>query len=113
MSSVCVYLEALLSSCLKYLNKTMSLKIYKKYNWHSAGPELAICTARVEGCRAELRALLHPLHHYALRVKIRLADVKLFSGYTVISTWSSSVTIHIQVPNTEQYTFYVCTYFPH
>ena len=107
MSSACVYLGALWSSRLKYLKKTVSLKIYKKYNWQGAGSELAICTAHIEGCRAELRALRH---HYALRVKIRLADFNLVPQ---IYTRSSSVIIHIHVPNTEQFAFYVCTYFPH
>ena len=61
---------------------------------------LAICTARVEGRRVEPRVLLHALCHYALRVKIILADFSLavstpiaklpnliprqISGYTVL-----------------------------
>ena len=39
----------------------MSSQIYKKYNWQRASAELAICTARVEGCRVDARALLHAL----------------------------------------------------
>ena len=39
--------------------------------------ELAICTARIEGCRVEPRALLHALCHYTLRAKIILADFNL------------------------------------
>ena len=93
-----VYLEALPSSRLKYLNKVVSLKFYKKYNWQHAGTELAICTAHEEGRWAGPRVLLHALCHYTLWVKI-LADFNLavstptakppnlfpvkFSGYTV------------------------------
>ena len=36
-----------------------------------------MCTACIEGRRAGPRALLHALHHYALRVKIILADFNL------------------------------------
>ena len=50
-------LGALPSSRLKYLNKAMSLKTYKKYNWEHAGPELGICTAHVEGCQAGPRVV--------------------------------------------------------
>ena len=71
-----VYLEALPSSRLKYLNKVVSLKFYKKYNWQHAGAELAICTAREEGHWAGPRVLLHALCHYTLWVKI-LADFNL------------------------------------
>ena len=47
--------QALPSSRLRYLNKAVSSQIYKKYDWqHQAG----------------LRALLHALCHYTLRVKI-------------------------------------------
>ena len=56
----------------------MSLQIYKeyKYNWQHASSELAIHVriARIEGCWAGLRAVLHALRHYALRAKIILAD---------------------------------------
>ena len=65
-----VYLEALPSSRLKYLNKVVSLKFYKKYNWQHAGAKLAICTAREEGRWAGPRVLLHALCHYTLWVKI-------------------------------------------
>ena len=92
---------------LEVLEENREFKNLQKYNWQGAGSELAICTAHIEGCRAELRALRH---HYALRVKIRLADFNLVPQ---IYTRSSSVIIHIHVPNTEQFAFYVCTYFPH
>ena len=68
---------AFLSSHLRYLNKAVSSQIYKKYNWQQASAELAICTARVEEHHAGSRALLHALRHYALRVKIMLADFNL------------------------------------
>ena len=71
-----VYLEALPSSRLKYLNKVVSLKFYKKYNWQHAGAELAICTAHEEGHWAGPRVLLHALCNYTLWVKI-LVDFNL------------------------------------
>ena len=37
-----VYQGALPSSCLRYLNKAVSLQIYKKYNWQHVKYELAI-----------------------------------------------------------------------
>ena len=46
----CVYQGALLSSCLRYLNKAVSLEIYKNCNWQRASPEPATCTAHIEGC---------------------------------------------------------------
>ena len=54
---------------LEVLEENREFENLQKYtcNWHGAGPELAICTARVEGCRAELRVLLHPLYQ-SLRV---------------------------------------------
>ena len=72
-----IYQGALPSSRLRYLNNAVSLQIYKKYDWQRANVALAICTARVEGRRAEARALLHALHHYALRAKVILADFDL------------------------------------
>ena len=63
----CVYEGVLPSSRLKYLNKAMGLQIYKKYNWHCGGAELA--TACIEGRRAGLRVLLHTLCHYVLWAK--------------------------------------------
>ena len=71
-----VYMEALPSSRLKYLNKVVSLKFYKKYNWQHTGAEVAICTAHEEGCWAGPRVLLHALCHYMLWVKI-FADFNL------------------------------------
>ena len=71
---MCAYQGALPSSRLRYLNKAVSLQIYKKYNWQRASAELATCTACVEGHRAGPRALLHALRHYGLQVKIILAD---------------------------------------
>ena len=68
-----VYMEALPSSRLKYLNKVVSLKFYKKYNWQHTGAEVAICTAH-EGVGP--RVLLHALCHYMLWVKI-FADFNL------------------------------------
>ena len=35
-----------------YLNKAVSLHIYKKLNWQHAGAELATCTAHLEECQA-------------------------------------------------------------
>ena len=75
--SACVYQGVLPSFRLRYMNKAMSLQIYKKYNWQQASAKLVICTAHIEGHRAGPRALLHALHHYALRAKIKLADFNL------------------------------------
>ena len=75
-----------------------------------ASAELAICTACVEGCWAEPRALLHALHHYALQAKITLTNFNLplstqttklsnlipchiFQLYSMISTWTVYVLI--------------------
>ena len=55
----CDYQGALLSSHLRYWNKAISLQIYKKYYWQCASAELVICTAHIEECRVEPRALLH------------------------------------------------------
>ena len=71
------YQGALPSSWLRYLNKAVSLQIYKKYNWQCASTVLVICKARVEGCPAVPRVLLHALHQYALQAKIVLADFNL------------------------------------
>ena len=60
-------LEVLVQSC----------EFAKGYNWQRASGELAICAARIEGCQAGPRALLHELHHYALPAKIILADFNL------------------------------------
>ena len=54
-----------------------SREFAKKYNWQRASGKLAICAARIEGSQAGPRALLHELHHYALRAKIILADFNL------------------------------------
>ena len=62
--SIEVHLGVLLSSHLRYLNKATSPQIYKKCNWQCASTELVTCTARVQGCRARPRALLHALRHY-------------------------------------------------
>ena len=40
-----VYQGALPSSYLRYLNKAVSLQIYKKYSWQCVSNELAICGA--------------------------------------------------------------------
>ena len=64
-----VYQEVLLYSHLKYLNKAVSLQIYKKYKWQCAGVELAICTDCVERHWVGQKALLHALCH-AVRAKI-------------------------------------------
>ena len=65
----CVYQERC-RSLVETLEE--SRKFANLYNWQCAGAELATCTARVEGRQAGPRAcaLLHKLHHYALRVKI-------------------------------------------
>ena len=65
-----IYQGALLSSRLRYLNNTVSLQIYKKYNWQCASVELTLCTAYMEGHWLGPRVLLHALHHYALWVEI-------------------------------------------
>ena len=57
-----VYQGALLSSRFKYLNKAVSLQVYKKYSWQYAGVELALCTAHIDGHQAGPRMLLHALH---------------------------------------------------
>ena len=72
-----VYQGVLPSSRLRYLNKAVSLQIYKKYNLQHANDKVAICTACVERRRAGPRALLHALCHYTLRAKIILADFNL------------------------------------
>ena len=74
------YQGVLPSSRLRYFIKAVSSQIYQKCNWWRASDELAICTARVERCRAGPRALLHALHHYPLRVKIILVDF-IFGGF--------------------------------
>ena len=60
----CVYQEMWPSSCLKYLNKVMSLQIYKKqiYNWQYASAELAIHTAHVEE-HQELASVCYCMHY--------------------------------------------------
>ena len=67
-----VYQGVLPSSRLRYLNKTVSSQIYKKYNWQ--------CVSRVEGHRAgwgQERYSMYVLRHYALQAKIILADFNL------------------------------------
>ena len=59
------------------LEKAVTSQIYMKDNWQCASAELGKCTARVEGCQAGPRVLLHTLHHYALRPKIILVDFNL------------------------------------
>ena len=61
------------------LEKAVTSQIYKKDNWQCASAELDKCTARVEGCQAGPRVLLHTLHHYALRPKIILVDFNYVS----------------------------------
>ena len=56
-----VYQGALPSSCLRYLNKSVSSQIYKKYNWQHVNDELAIRTACEKGRRTGPRALQHVL----------------------------------------------------
>ena len=67
-----VYQEAFPSSCLKYLDKAMSLNIHKKYNWQHASVKLAICKTDIDGYQAGPRALLHAVCHYMLWTKIIL-----------------------------------------
>ena len=52
---------ALPSSRLRYLNKALSLQIYKKYNWQRVSDELAICTACEKQHWAGPSALQHVL----------------------------------------------------
>ena len=66
-----MYQGVLQFSRLKYLNKAMSLQIYKKYSWQLAGAELVISTAHVEGSQVGPTALLHALRHYVLRANGR------------------------------------------
>ena len=77
----CAFIRERCRPRLRYLNKAVSWQIYKKYNRQHASAKLDICTARIEGCRAGPRALLHALCHYALRAwhraKILLADFNL------------------------------------
>ena len=56
-----VYQGVLPSSCLRYLNKAVSLQIYKKCNWQHVNDELAIRTACEKGCWTGPRALQHVL----------------------------------------------------
>ena len=74
---VCIYQGALLSTVLRYLNKAVSLQIYKKCNLQHASAKLATCATHIEGHWVGPRVLLHALHHYSLRVKIILADFNL------------------------------------
>ena len=62
-----VYQGAFPPSCLRYLNKGVSLQIYKKYNLKCVSNEVAICTACIEGRRVGPRVLQHVLCHYVLR----------------------------------------------
>ena len=68
----------------------MSPQIYKKYNWQCASVVLAMCTARVEGHRVGSRALLHAIHHCALRAKIIIADFNL-----AVSTLTAKYSIEL------------------
>ena len=80
-----VYLDGigvLPSSCLKYLNKAVSWKKYKKCNWYIIGSVLApsqlyIQLAQRSAYMAGPRVLLHALHHYALQAKIILVNFNL------------------------------------
>ena len=75
--SACIYQGALPSFHLRYMNKAVSLQIYKKYNWQHASAKLVICTTRIVGHRVGPRALLHAVRHHALWAKIKLADFNL------------------------------------
>ena len=102
----CVYQRMLPISHLRYLNKAVSLQIYKKCNWQHASAELATWKTHVEGCQAGPRALLHALRHYTLRATIilnlavstptakppNLIPIK-FSSYTVQSILENQVCI--------------------
>ena len=73
-----VYQGALPSSRLRYLNKAVSSKIYKKYNWQCTSDEQAKCTTRVEGCQAG-RQECYCMHYVIIhgKRKIVLADFNL------------------------------------
>ena len=72
-----VYQEALPFPHLKYLNKTMSLQIYKKYNGQCAGTKPAMSTAHVEGHQVGPRGPLHAFCHYVLWAKMILVNFNL------------------------------------
>ena len=71
---VCIRERCHASSHLTYLNKAVSSQIY---NWLFASANLAISIDCIERHGAGPRVLLHALRHYALRVKIILADFNL------------------------------------
>ena len=48
---------SVVSSRLRYLNKAVSLQIYKRYNWQRVSDELAMRTACEKGLRVGPRAL--------------------------------------------------------
>ena len=70
---MCAFIRECCCPHLRYLNKAVSLQIYKKYNWQCASAMLATCTARIKGWWVGPRALLHCV----FQAKIILADFNL------------------------------------